>query len=704
MRIDFHCHTLATKSGDSQERNIAPNLFRKAVLEAGVKIVCITNHNLLDKDNYRELWEYVKDDGVLVLPGVELDVMGLAPSNHHFHSTIIFDNKDIDAISEIIKKKVGSKKPDEVCVALDEYIDICNRFRCISAVHYLKSPSPDESTIVYVRERLNEKVLFFYELSNYRALDILVSNAYKSLIGSDVTDWKKYKQSTFTETKIEVNDFNNLYRLFSRDKQIIETFLSGIENFPIDISKHNEKDIINIYRGTNIFFGNKASGKTEALSRIKDFFEKRGNDISFYDQDENKAEIKRLLEVEDSEKNLEAYGGIDCRDSFEKLFQYKNEFLVVVKDFERYIKTKDKSKNKSRLKIISISIPRTNNYNDAIRNINNSYSALKDIFSKLDKIDNKYVKNKVRLKELLEEIRFEIFSDHIEVVKDELAMRLTEQIKKSMRDLIEKNTSTKHKPETVGFTNLAHNFFESCLAVDEIRQNLNFSYTGDKEYVMRLDTNKDIYKRLKVRRLSIDSKSKDGFTDIQKLKTIRKRIDEMVDSIGTSKLDEAIVEFNKCELNRKTFSLQELTAYGREFVVNDSVYIPSSGEETMVALEKKCRQSHQVYIFDEPEKSLGNSYVSRVLIPKFQSLDKQNKIIVIATHNANIAVNTAPLESVLKIYDGYSYHTYSGNSYSNELINTKDANDIKDWKEETIDILEGGRKAFEERSEIYGKE
>ena len=37
-----------------------------------------------------------------------------------------------------------------------------------------------------------------------------------------------------------------------------------------------------------------------------------------------------------------------------------------------------------------------------------------------------------------------------------------------------------------------------------------------------------------------------------------------------------------------------------------------------------------------------------------------------------------------------------------EIFNIKDENDTKDWKEESIKILEGGREAFEERGEIYG--
>lgn len=78
------------------------------------------------------------------------------------------------------------------------------------------------------------------------------------------------------------------------------------------------------------------------------------------------------------------------------------------------------------------------------------------------------------------------------------------------------------------------------------------------------------------------------------------------------------------------------------------------------------------------------------------------KTIIVATHNANIAVRTFPLRSVLKEYSNSEYKTYVGNPFSNKLINIENQIDFKDWKNESITILEGGRDAFEERGEIYG--
>ena len=123
----------------------------------------------------------------------------------------------------------------------------------------------------------------------------------------------------------------------------------------------------------------------------------------------------------------------------------------------------------------------------------------------------------------------------------------------------------------------------------------------------------------------------------------------------------------------------------------------------MIILDETLKEDYDVYILDEPEKSLGNNYISDVLVKKINDLAAMKKVVIVATHNANIAVRTMPYRSVLKVYDDGEYKTYIGNPYVNKLINIKNNKDVRDWKEESIRILEGGKEAFEERSDIYAR-
>ena len=54
MKIDLHCHTLATK-GEGRERNVTPELFAEKIDTAQVDIVAITNHNHFDLNQYEAL-------------------------------------------------------------------------------------------------------------------------------------------------------------------------------------------------------------------------------------------------------------------------------------------------------------------------------------------------------------------------------------------------------------------------------------------------------------------------------------------------------------------------------------------------------------------------------------------------------------------------------------------------------------------------
>ena len=104
---------------------------------------------------------------------------------------------------------------------------------------------------------------------------------------------------------------------------------------------------------------------------------------------------------------------------------------------------------------------------------------------------------------------------------------------------------------------------------------------------------------------------------------------------------------------------------------------------------------------DEPDRSLGNIYVNDIILPKLLDLADRNKIVVIVTHSANLAVRTLPYRSILKDYDNTKYLTYIGSPFSDKLINVLDYNDNRIWKEESIEVLEGGEEAFLERGDTY---
>ena len=355
------------------------------------------------------------------------------------------------------------------------------------------------------------------------------------------------------------------------------------------------------------------------------------------------------------------------------------------------------------MKILNInqSLDYDDNKLKIVRDDYDNLTKINKLFYKIN-IDN-YLENDKR--DLLENSLKELFSSIILKYSNEFddskgvyfANNCVDQIKKS----VEKNTETKTIPTGTGFKEFAKSLFKLENNMKEIIDGFNFEYNDESEYVGTLEENKQLYKKISAYMLSDDSKSEDGFLQISKIKNFRKILYDLEANIYSNKLIEKLNQYKNEYLANKTISLDDFLGVKKTFIMNGKPYIPSTGESTMILLDEVLTNNHDVYILDEPEKSLGNNYISDVLVPKLNSLSKLKKVIVIATHNANIAVRTFPYCSVLKTYYNGNYNTYIGNPYSNKLTNILNSNDTKNWKEESISILEGGRDAFYERGDIY---
>jgi len=122
----------------------------------------------------------------------------------------------------------------------------------------------------------------------------------------------------------------------------------------------------------------------------------------------------------------------------------------------------------------------------------------------------------------------------------------------------------------------------------------------------------------------------------------------------------------------------------------------------MVLLHMELLEDKDTYLIDEPEKSLGNDYINDVIVPLLRERALMGKRIILATHDANIAVRTLPYNSIYRLHDDGLYYTFIGNPFSNKLKCINGMKPDLDWKEISMKTLEGGKEAFGERGRIYG--
>lgn len=115
----------------------------------------------------------------------------------------------------------------------------------------------------------------------------------------------------------------------------------------------------------------------------------------------------------------------------------------------------------------------------------------------------------------------------------------------------------------------------------------------------------------------------------------------------------------------------------------------SIGQRGTVLLKLLLAEGDATLIVDQPEENLDNRFVYETLVQAFREAKKKRQIMI-ATHNANLVVNTDAEQVIVAEYkDGRI--TYS----SGEI-------EDPETRQEITSILEGGEEAFLKREQKYG--
>ena len=592
MKIDFHCHTKAVKSGEKQTRNITAKDFKEAVKNAGVKMVAITNHNTFDKTQFDEFENEVADD-FLLLPGIELDVIGLNGKNGHI--VLVYDNTDLDNFNSKINTLLENTKPDTFTISLDNAINFINDINCIVLAHYYKPDALDINSINYLKERINDNYRFFYEPSNYRTLGILINHNFRALKGTDITDWSKYGEQDLANIKLDIDSYKQLLKFLKKDETIIESLLNKQTKYSVDIAfKKDDKELIDLYDNVNIFFGTKGTGKTVSLEKVEQYFKSNSKKISFYSPNDNKDKLDKKLSIIDDEKKLANYEKENHAEKFLFINNWEEADVTQFIDYINYVKYKDKNENKKRMKIIEINSVLGYNAN-ALLNVKKDLNNNTTIISLLKQIDvSTYIgENKSEeLNTLISELLIAIKQSYSKAFDDKMAIFLTNDAVKKIKAIIEKKTETKTIPNETGFTNFAKNRFLLEINIRAILDGFKFKQESKPDFIGTLEEEKNLYRKTTITMLNDSSKADDGFVGITNLKDIK----ENLKAINTNVYTESLIDFINSykEKYNKNLSLDSFIGITKRFTLDGMDYKPSSGEATMIILDEALREDYDV--------------------------------------------------------------------------------------------------------------
>lgn len=712
MKIDIHTHTKKCKSGDAPSREITPEDFCETLRSTDVGIVAITNHNVFDLEQFTEIVTLITGD-VKVWPGVELDVI---EEGARGHLLVIVSPAKASEFAMAISQITANSTPDNFTSTIHQIIDELDSLGPIYVAHYKqKKPNLSDEAIEQLIAATANPARVLKEVANSISAGIFISHGHPSIYGSDVHDWAKYEEDSreLPDLRLPVESFEHFCLLLDKDPTAINTVLNKkvAENLLLTPFDDSTLLKLTVFNDINIVFGPKGTGKSCILEAIAKHYNQNGIEAEVYISTTDRLDQYFDMKGKDASINLRTYGIDYCKDEVQSLREAKECGITGLSKYVNFFRTKSTSRNAKKIKIKDLE---PEGEGASKREFHEFHEAVEKTSEFLQ-----FVEGNSAIKRELSEGEFEDLTGILEKLRDRLGSRawksyagwkeiwfLNNAIEK-FRSEVERKTGSPAKPSTTGFRDYALNRIRIEANAAAIIKNIDTKIPMQKEFVGSLGPNKGELE-LCTEFIFQDGNVTDG--SLIKLKNIKKSsrkdfaraVRDIQKHAYEDSLFQHISSFNNIEDIEEIETVYELLLFKRYFALVGRPYSPSSGEASMVMLHKELEEDKEIYILDEPEKSLGNEYISDVIVPLIRERARAGKKVFISTHDANIAVRTLPYSSLYRCHGPRGYVTYIGNPFSNDLVNPEDETDRLDWKKVSMKTLEGGEEAFGERTKIYG--
>lgn len=702
MKIDLHCHTKSVKDGEAKTRNVTSDLFRKKIEDADIKIVAITNHNCFDIEQYCTLRKAVQHT-CDVWPGIEIDVKGQACDK--WHLVIVCNPKFVDDFHSSVEELTSGTDIKTTDYNIDTIIQLFDNLPIFYIPHYYKAPAIAEKDLESLLEKVNDIVKVIREPSNSRTLGVLLNHGQPVLIGSDVQDWNIYETYNCSELRLPVSSFEQFDLLVRRDRNVVTSLLDQKKKYTVKASPHASVQFnIEIYNDVNVVFGQKGTGKSKILESIEKELVKRGLQTRAYYGSEKYQQFSELTKTDSTMRTLERIEALSCEENFHYLQNWKEANPSLLSDYIDWANTRGNNTNKERMKITNSSrLPPESDASYVTvtedgRNVQSIEKAISKINIK-EYLPDSYNTLTELIRELKRNIRIKQINEFISIE----ATRLTNYTLEKLKSIADKKSNTKSKPLSTGFDQFAANRIDLYNCCSRVLENIEAKPFVEQSPIGELEEKGLLYVQSKYRMLCDDSLSPEFELGIRELRKAVEKLQLTKTLAFTTKLPDSLKEVqNIC--GDKINSTLCFLGVSKCIVTEDgNSYSPSEGEKGIILLQRTLNNPADAYIIDEPELGMGNSYIEKTIRPKISDLASSGKVVLLATHNANIAVRTLPYVSVFRTHSNGIYKTYVGNPFIDTLTNIDNPKDNLNWREESLHTLEGGEDAFYGRGRVYAK-
>lgn len=702
MKVDLHCHTLKVKSGDAVTRNVTVEVFAQKIMDADVKIVAITNHNTFDLAQYIQLRDAVREY-CQVWPGVELDIFD--DSKVHWHLIIVANPQNLSAFDEQASLLLKDANKDTVTFSMKEVVNCFSALDVLYIPHYHKDPGIPDADFQTLVNLIPEQYRIFRETSNLKSLGIFSNYQFKVIIGSDVQNWNTYETCDFAELRLPVESFEQFVLLAKRDAVNVDTLLTRTHPVSVSVSPHPSIHFnLTLYPEMNVIFGQKGTGKSEILNSMKNSLENLGKSCKYYRGSQRDEDFKSILSTSGMKRDPLYMGVPNCSNEFEYIRTWNDFRPTPLSEYVTWQKTKQNNRNKNRMKI-TLATKLTTNAHSVYSKKKKDKNNVTKIAELLRSIDiNLYLSSEDanRLNSLIATLADRTTDETIKSFIEWKATALSNYSIEQIKSIADKNTDTKSHPSTTGFYDFAIGRIRLLKNVRTILKAISINPQNEDAYLGILEDKGSIYIRSSYRMLCPESRTAEFALGIRTLRDAKASLNKLQDEICSASLVSVLSQFNDLCLENNIKDIAPFIGLSKLIVGKDHLpYEPSNGEKGILLLQKSLSASADAYLIDEPELGMGNSYIDQCIRPKLSDLAKEHKIVVVATHNANIAVRTLPYQTIFRKYNKGVYYTYTGNPFTNKLVDINDPKNVLSWKDESMHTLEGGKEAFYEREHIY---
>ncbi|HEL0612442.1 TPA: PHP domain-containing protein, partial [Streptococcus equi subsp. zooepidemicus] len=323
-KIDFHIHTIA--SIKDSDFTFSLDWLKNYVEATELDAIAITNHDLFDENNFREISEALPD--IKIYPGIELALdIG--------HVNIVFPRDCIGELSSFSQwlSTVHQTNTDHITCE-----ELCDNLSCWNQGIYIfelgKSKGvkeiPDIFNDVTCVGGVPNQLRFNIAKNNPDSIaPCLFSDAHATEQDSDNNRNDIVKlQNKQTYLQIDSCEFEDIKRCL-RDKSKISISKENLKDAVVNI------DGVNISSGLNLVVGKRGTGKTHFLNRIKESIEDEYYEIKQFET----ARADEYIEQQRKEQGLTAISEWQERyvNEFSKIKSYIQDADTELNDIEKFL-------------------------------------------------------------------------------------------------------------------------------------------------------------------------------------------------------------------------------------------------------------------------------------------------------------------------------------------------------------------------------